>query len=427
MSASTVSGSEKVPFWSNPALGPLSSPMSVSQSRLSQDRLTRADRSRLGDWWWTLDKVSLLTILVLLVIGVVMSFAASPPIARDLGLENEFYFVQKHLIFLVPTVGLVLGMSMLSSRTIVRVGLAVFALAILGMIAALLFGAEVKGARRWIDLGFFQMQPSELAKPALVVASAWLFAEHAKRPELYTNLFAVGLFLITVTVLIAQPDIGQTMLITAVWGSLFFVAGMSWLWIILLGAVAVCGIVAAYFFIPHVTSRIDRFLNPETGDTHQTDRAIESFVEGGWFGRGPGEGVVKEHLPDSHTDFLFAVMAEEFGIVICLIVLGLYAFLFARCILTALRHEDVFARYAIVGLVALLAMQAAINMGVNLQLLPAKGMTLPFLSYGGSSLLSVGFTAGILLGLTRHKARIRQTGKGFGTNANRWQWSMQGG
>ena len=305
-------------------------------------RLTRADRSPLGDWWWTLDKVSLLTILMLLFVGVVMSFAASPPIARDLGLANEFHFVQKHIIFLIPTVGLVLGMSMLSNRTLVRAGLIVFGLAVLGMLAALAFGDEVKGARRWVDLGFFQMQPSELAKPALVLVSAWLFAEHAKRPDLYANLFAVGLFVLTATILIAQPDIGQTMLVTAVWGCLFFVAGMSWLWIAVLGSVALGGLVLAYLFIPHVTSRIDRFINPESGDSHQADRAVESFLEGGWLGRGPGEGVVKEHLPDSHTDFLFAVMAEEFGIVMCLIVVGLYVFLFARCIRSALRQENLF-------------------------------------------------------------------------------------
>ena len=392
-------------------------------------RLTRADRSPLADWWWTVDKVALLTVLVLLVIGVVMSFAASPPIARDLGLENEFFFVQKHLIFLVPTIALIVGTSMLAPHVLVRVSLAAFVLAVIGMLAALAFGVEVKGARRWIDLGFFQMQPSELVKPALVVVSAWLFAEHAKRPDLHANLFALFLFLVTAGLLVAQPDIGQTMLVTAVWGCLFFLSGMSWLWIAVLGSAAIGGLVAAYLFIPHVTSRIDRFLDPESGDNHQTDRAIESFVEGGWFGRGPGEGVVKEHLPDSHTDFLFAVMAEEFGIVMCLIVAGLYLFLFARCLRAAFRHDSVFAQYAIVGLVALIAMQAAINMGVNLQLLPAKGMTLPFLSYGGSSLLSVGLTTGILLGLTRQRGRGRQArGSEAGRSAvHPWRWSMQRG
>ena len=396
----------------------------TTPSGASPTRLTRADRSRLGDWWWTLDKVSLLTILVLLTIGVVMSFAASPPIARDLNLANEFHFVQKHLVFLVPGLALIVGMSMMSPRTIVRVGIALFVLAVAGMIAALLFGAEIKGSRRWVDLGFFQMQPSELVKPALVVLCAWLFAEHARRPDLHANIMAMGVYALTAGVLIAQPDIGQTVLVTGVWGLLFFVAGMSWIWIAILGSVAVGGLGLAYLSIPHVTSRIDRFLNPESGDNHQTDRAIESFVEGGWFGRGPGEGIVKEHLPDSHTDFLFAVTAEEFGIIMCFVIVGLYLFLFMRAIRAALATDDLFRRYAIIGLVGLLAMQAAINMGVNLQLLPAKGMTLPFLSYGGSSLLSVGFTSGVLLGLMRRAAPLQT--RRAGAQAARFRWSMQG-
>lgn len=414
-------------FSFRPAAAPsLPTAQKSRKHKAGSSRLTRADHTRLGDWWWTLDKVSLLTMLVLLVIGVVMSFAASPPIARDLGLANEFHFVQKHIIFLIPTLMLAFGISMLSTKTIVRVALVVFALAIVGMVGAILFGVEIKGSKRWIDLIVFQMQPSELAKPTLVVVSAWLFAENAKRPELRAHLMAMGLYLLTAGILIAQPDIGQTILITAVWGVLFFVAGMTWVWIAALGSAALGGIGLAYAFIPHVTSRIDRFINPESGDNHQTDRAIESFIEGGWFGRGPGEGVVKEHLPDSHTDFLFAVTAEEFGIIMCLIVLALYGFLFARLILAALRCEDLFSRYAVIGLVALLATQAAINMGVNLQLLPAKGMTLPYLSYGGSSMLSVGLTSGILLALTRHKARLRRTvwpAQGAGQN-NRWQWAM---
>ncbi|MEM6711062.1 MAG: putative lipid II flippase FtsW [Pseudomonadota bacterium] len=391
-------------------------------------RLTRADRSPIGDWWWTLDKVSLFTVLVLLLLGVVMSFAASPPIARDLGIANEFHFVERHIFFIGPALGLMVGMSMLTPRMLVRAALLMLAGSIVAMVLVLFVGFEVKGARRWLDLGFFQIQPSEFAKPALVIVCAWLFAEHAKRPDLRANVFALGLFLITAAVLVAQPDIGQTMLVTAVWGTLFFVSGMSWLWIAVLGSVAVGGLFTAYLVIPHVTSRIDRFLNPESGDNHQTDRAIESFIEGGWLGRGPGEGIVKEHLPDSHTDFLFAVMAEEFGAVMCLVVLGLFLFLYMRFLRAALSQESVFARYAIIGLVALLAMQTAINMGVNLQLLPAKGMTLPFLSYGGSSLLSVGFTAGVLLSLTRQTVRGRkQRGSLRGQEAEAWRFSLQGG
>ncbi|MEM6384019.1 MAG: putative peptidoglycan glycosyltransferase FtsW [Pseudomonadota bacterium] len=402
------------------------SDVGTSSPASDSNRLTRADRSPLGDWWWTIDKVSLLTMLLLLTIGIVMSFAASPPIARDLNLSNEFHFVHKHLVFLIPTLGLMVALSMMDKQLIVRLSLLLFFGAIGGMLLAIAFGAEIKGSRRWVDLGFFQMQPSEFVKPALVVVCAWLFAEHAKRPDLKANLMAAGLFVLTGAILIAQPDIGQTVLVTGVWGLLFFVAGMSWVWIGVLGSLALSGIGAAYVFIPHVASRIDRFLNPESGDNHQTDRAIDSFVEGGLFGRGPGEGVVKEHLPDSHTDFLFAVIAEEFGILVCLMIVALYLFVFLRAVRCALTVEDLFSRFTIVGLVGLLAMQATINMGVNLQLLPAKGMTLPFLSYGGSSLFSVGITSGILLALTRRTPATRTGQPSTGHTLSPWRWSMQG-
>lgn len=389
-------------------------------------RLTRADRTPIGDWWWTIDKVSLLTIFILLALGVILSFAASPPIARDLGIANEFHFVRKHMVFLgMAVIGLIV-LSMFDSRLIVRLGVASLVCAILGMVAAIGFGAEIKGARRWVDLGFIQLQPSEFAKPALVIVCAWLFSEHARRPDLRANLMAFGVFALVLVVLIAQPDIGQAVLVTGVWGLLFFVAGMSMLWIAILATVSLGGLISAYAFIPHVTSRIDRFLNPESGDTHQTDRAVDSFVEGGWIGKGPGEGQVKEHLPDSHTDFLFAVTAEEFGILMCLAVVGLYLFLFFRMIKVAMRTDDPFSRLAIVGLVGLLAMQASINMGVNLQLLPAKGMTLPFLSYGGSSLLSVAFTSGVLLALTRRRVPACSSDSSPARRDFRFRWSLQG-
>ncbi|MEM1287796.1 MAG: putative peptidoglycan glycosyltransferase FtsW [Pseudomonadota bacterium] len=389
-------------------------------------RLTRADRTAVGDWWWTIDKVSLLLIFILLALGVIMSFAASPPVARDLGIANEFHFVRKHVVFLVLATATLILLSMFDDRTIVRLGfLALFA-ALIGMLAAIAFGAEIKGSRRWLDLGFFQLQPSEFVKPALVIVCAWLFSEHARRPELKANFIAFGLFLLVLLVLVAQPDIGQAVLVTGVWGLLFFVAGMSMVWIVALAAVSTGGLVSAYFFIPHVTSRIDRFLNPESGDTHQTDRAIESFIEGGWIGKGPGEGEVKEHLPDSHTDFLFAVTGEEFGILLCLAIVGLYLFLFFRMVRAALRHDQLFSRFAIVGLVGLLAMQASINIGVNIQLLPAKGMTLPFLSYGGSSLLSVAFTSGVLLALARRRVPSCTNDHSPARRDFRFRWSLQG-
>ena len=204
-----------------------------------------------------------------------------------------------------------------------------------------------------------------------------------------------------------QPDFGQTMLILAVWGALFFLAGMRLIWVVGLGGAAIVGLTGAYFTVPHVARRIKRFIDPASGDTFNIDQAVESFVRGGWFGRGPGEGTVKRILPESHTDFVFAVAAEEFGIVLCLVLLLLFAFIVLRALLHALRNHDPFQRFAAAGLAILFGLQSAINMAVNAHLIPAKGMTLPFVSYGGSSMISLAWGMGMLLALTRERPRTR--------------------
>jgi cell division protein FtsW len=218
-----------------------------------------------------------------------------------------------------------------------------------------------------------------------------------------SNTFALALLLLTVTLLVLQPDFGQSMLIALVWGALFFIAGMRLIWVAGLAATASVGIAAAYFTVPHVAQRIRRFLDPSSGDTFQIDTALEAFAKGSWFGRGPGEGTVKRILPDSHADFVFAVAAEEFGIVLCLILLALFAFIVMRALVHALRAQDPFVRFATAGLGMLFGLQSAINMGVNLHLIPAKGMTLPFISYGGSSLISLAYGMGMLLALARER------------------------
>ena len=271
--------------------------------------------------------------------------------------------------------------------------------------ATLFFGAEVKGARRWIVMLGVNIQPSEFLKPAFVILIAWLFGESARRPEMPANTVALALLLLVVALLVLQPDFGQTMLIALVWGALFFMAGMRLIWVGGLGGVAAVGLAGAYFTVPHVARRIKRFLDPASGDTFKIDIALESFARGGWFGRGPGEGTVKRILPESHTDFVFAVAAEEFGIVLCLVLLALFAFIVIRALRHALRNEDPFARFAAAGLAILFGLQSAINMAVNLHLMPAKGMTLPFISYGGSSMISLAYGMGMLLALTRERPR----------------------
>jgi cell division protein FtsW len=203
--------------------------------------------------------------------------------------------------------------------------------------------------------------------------------------------------------LVLQPDFGQTMLILAVWGALFFLAGMRLIWVVGLGGAAIVGLTGAYFTVPHVARRIQRFIDPASGDTFNIDQAVESFVRGGWFGRGPGEGTVKRILPESHTDFVFAVAAEEFGIVLCLLLVALFMFIVLRALRHAMRSEDPFVRFAAAGLAILFGLQSAINMAVNLHLMPAKGMTLPFISYGGSSMISLAYGMGMLLALTRER------------------------
>ncbi len=234
-----------------------------------------------------------------------------------------------------------------------------------------------------------------------MVVAAWLFSESAKRPEMPATSMALVLLMLLVSLLVMEPDFGQTMLISMVWGALFFIAGMRMIWVFGLAGVASAGLFGAYLLVPHVAGRIKRFMNPASGDTFQVDTAMEAFSNGGWFGLGPGEGIAKRNLPDSHTDFVFAVAAEEFGIVLCLALLALFAFIVIRTLTRAYRNEDMFSRFAASGLAILFGVQAAINMSVNLQLIPAKGMTLPFISYGGSSIVSLAYGVGMMLALTR--------------------------
>ncbi len=366
--------------------------------------VSRAVRTPFAAWWWTVDRLILAALLGLMLAGIVLSLAASPPVAARLGLE-PFYFVNRHVLFLIPAIAVLIATSFLPPRYIRRIALGVFIVSLTLVFLTLVYGAEVKGARRWLVILGVNIQPSEFLKPAFVILIAWLFGESARRPEMPANSLALALLVTVAVGLVLQPDFGQTMLILAVWGALFFLAGMRLIWVAGLGGVAMVGLVGAYFTVPHVARRIKRFIDPSSGDTFNIDQAVESFVRGGWFGRGPGEGTVKRILPESHTDFVFAVAAEEFGIVLCLTLLLLFAFVVLRALLHALRNHDPFQRFAAAGLAILFGLQSAINMAVNAHLMPAKGMTLPFVSYGGSSMISLAWGMGMLLALTRERPR----------------------
>ncbi|WP_309085285.1 putative lipid II flippase FtsW [Chelativorans sp.] len=368
--------------------------------------ISRSDRSLVANWWWTVDRWFLAAFLMLMGLGVVLSFAASPAVAERIGLDS-FHFVTRQITFMIPAVVVLIGVSFLDPRLVRRLALVMLGASLLLMIATLFIGMEVKGSRRWIYLFGVSIQPSEYLKPAFVVICAWLFAEHARQPEIPGNLFAMLLLGLVVALLVAQPDLGQTLLVLGTWGAMFFIAGMPWFWIILLGAAGVAGAVAAYSVFPHVADRIDRFVTGE-GDTYQVDMSLEAMTRGGWLGQGPGEGSVKRILPDSHTDFVFAVAGEEFGLLMCLIILSLFAFIVLRGLSLARRQEDDFTRYALSGLVILFGLQSIINMAVNVRMMPAKGMTLPFISYGGSSLIAMAISMGIVLALARRRPERRR-------------------
>lgn len=365
-------------------------------------RISRAERSVFGDWWYSLDAALLVAIIVLMAAGLAASLAASPAVAMRLNLD-PFHFVERQALLLLPALVLFVLFSLIPLRALPAVGAALLGLSLLLLLATPFVGAAAKGAQRWIDVGSFSLQASEFVKPAMVLACAYLFAEARERGDNRALALAVGLYLVALLLLVVQPDYGQSVLLTLIWGAMFFLAGMPWLWLAVLGALSAAGLSLAYWLVPHVGKRIDRYIDPSSGDNYQVGYALRSFTEGGWFGRGLGEGILKQRLPDAHADYVFAVIGEEFGILACLLLLALYAFIVLRGLWHARAAGQSFRRLALAGMMLLLGFQALINMGVNLAILPAKGMTLPFVSYGGSSLIALALAMGVALGLARRQ------------------------
>lgn len=365
--------------------------------------LSRTDRSLLAYWWWTVDRWSLAAITTLVAAGVLLTLAASPAVAGRIGLE-PFYFVYRQLSFVAPSLLVIFIVSLLGPRDVRRLALGLFVVSLSLMVATLFVGPEIKGAQRWLLFGPFSVQPSEFVKPAFVVLAAAALAESNRTPGFPGSLLAGALFLAVAGVLVLQPDFGQTTLLTIVCAALFFLAGMKWQWLAGFGSAGIAGAVGAYFLVPHVASRIDRFMNPDHRDTFQVDTALNAFGQGGLMGVGPGEGSVKFVLPDAHTDFIFAVAGEEFGLIACTILIALFGVIVVRALNRALAERDHFIQLAAAGLAVMFGLQAFINIAVTLSLIPAKGMTLPFVSYGGSSMLALAMTTGMLLALTRRRA-----------------------
>ncbi len=386
--------------------------------------VSRADTSVLGRWWWTVDRWTLAALLALIGFGYIMMLAASPAVAeRVIGSSARTLLLAKQVVFLALAAGLMVAVSLLSPRAVRRVA-ALGCLGALALTAAtLVVGFETKGARRWLNIPLLgTMQPSEFLKPCLAVVAAWMLAQgkaaaaervaEARRgvsdlglmhPRTLWPAAAVGLICVVAVVLKSQPDIGMLMVVLSVFLAQFFVSGLNVALVGAIGALVAAGGVGAYFVLPHVRSRVDRFLDPSSGDTFQITKAMEAFGSGGLFGRGPGEGRVKNALPDAHADFVYAVAGEEFGFVVCLLIHSLYAFVVVRGLVRLVAESDMFVVLAATGLLAQFGLQAFVNMASSLHLIPTKGMTLPFVSYGGSSVLAIALGMGMLLALTRRR------------------------
>ena len=367
--------------------------------------LSRADTSVLGRWWWTVDRWTLVAIGVLIGFGYIMMLAASPAVAERIHVSRDM-FIAKQVVFLALAGTLVVGVSLLSPKGVRRLALLGCFGALVLTAATMIIGVEIKGARRWISLPGMTLQPSEFLKPCFAVVTAWLLSEGARTRRFPGRVIACAVFALIAVLLKAQPDMGMLSVVLAVFFTQLFVGGLN----LFMVGIAAGGIVAAaagaYTFFPHVQSRVTRFLHPASGDTYQVTTALEAFGNGGLLGRGPGEGRVKDVLPDAHADFVFAVMGEEFGLVICLLVLGIFGFIVLRGLLRLLAEQDLFIVLAATGLVTSFGLQAFVNMASSLQLIPTKGMTLPFVSYGGSSVLAVALGVGMLLALTRRRTRL---------------------
>ena len=364
--------------------------------------VARNDTSLFGHWWWTVDRWTLAAVAALIGFGVILILAASPAAGQRIGLDG-FYLAQRHLTLLPLALGLMFTGSLLSPRWVKRIAVIGFAAAVLLCLLTLLVGAEIKGATRWISLAGFSLQPSEILKPTFAVVCAWMFAHGAKDPTFPGAWITAGLGLLSVALLMLQPDVGQTFVLTAVWSVQFFLAGLPMLWVALIAVGAAVALTGAYFVLPHVAQRIDSFLDPSAGDRYQIQRSMEAFMNGGLFGRGPGEGTVKGLLPDAHSDFIFAVAGEELGLLACLVIVALFAFVVLRGFSRAFHDNSLFVLLATAGLLTQVGLQSLINMASSLHLIPTKGMTLPFISYGGSSLLALALTLGMVLALTRRR------------------------
>lgn len=363
----------------------------------------RSATGRLTEWQRGLDWPILMSAVLLLSAGLLLSLAAGPPAAERLGYSDQFFFVRRHAMFVGAAVVVMMSVSVLERVWARRLAALVFigSLALLAFI--LVSGHEAKGAQRWLRVGSFSLQPSEFVKPALIVLTGWLLAQRQIYPKGPWAAITLVFFCVTLGFFLLQPDVGQSALLTAAFIVTFFVSGLPWRWAAIFAGGGAALSTLLYLTLPHVRFRVNAFLNPSDYDTYQIDKASEAIGRGGLFGVGPGEGTIKTSLPDAHTDFIYAVMGEEFGYIAAVGLIFVFGFIVWKGLRAAARLHDPYPRAAASGLFALFGLQAAINIAVNVSLIPPKGMTLPFVSYGGSSMLGIALTLGLALALIRRE------------------------
>ncbi|MDR1475027.1 MAG: putative lipid II flippase FtsW [Holosporales bacterium] len=368
-------------------------------------KFSRADRSLIGIWWWTVDRWALTAVFIALTTGVLFSFASTPMVAVKIGLP-QFYFVKRHLLYTAMSIATIIAVSLLEVKGMRRLAVIIFLFSAILVVLTPFLGTEIKGARRWIKLGLFTMQPSEFVKPSFAVLSAWMFSEQSFNSDFPGKNISLILYILLVLLLALQPDMGMIFVFSAIWFGQLFLTGISLISAILVCGIGLLGVCASYWLFPYVASRIDRFLDPGAGDCYQINRSIEAFRNGGWFGVGPGEGIIKKYLPDAHADFAFSVIGEEFGALVCVLIVALYSFITFRVLVASLKSKDMFVSFALFGLTVNFALQVIINISSCLRLIPTKGMTLPFISYGGSSMISISICMGMVLGLSRKRPMV---------------------
>ena len=359
--------------------------------------MARSDRSFIALWWWNIDRLLLTNFLILIIFGIFLVMSSSQHVAESLNISSH-HFTLRHILLGILSLPVIIFFSILNERQIKIICISGFLISLFLLFFVLIEGAKIKGAQRWLNIGNLSFQPSEICKPFFIVFNAWILSLWIQKPNFPGWLWSLGAIVLMSIFLLLQPDIGMTIVMIFTWGFQLFIAGIPLIIIIFLIISFPIFLILSYNHFGHVKLRIDNFLD---GKTHQISKSLQSFESGGFWGKGPGEGFYKKSLPDAHSDFVFAVAAEEYGVLLCCLIIIVYGLIVFRSFLLTLRNTNLFFIICVSGLAFQFGFQTLIHMASNTDLIPTKGMTLPFLSYGGSSILASAITAGILLSLTR--------------------------